>query len=327
MAFENLKKAQPQVIKLLENSITKDRLSHAYLFEGEKGTKKYDTALYLAMKLLCTEDDKPCGECHNCRRIKHGTHPNVYTVEPIKNSIRKQQITDLQIEFSKTSVEAGPKVYIIKNIELINPSAANSLLKFLEEPFPETHAILTTENSSRILPTIMSRSQVVQFTPLHNSVIERDLLDEGYPEEVAKIVSHLTNAISEAYDIASRDYFQDIVDGVKEINRLMISKEEPVIIYFDQLSSIIYQDDDANQLFIRTMILYQNDILSYFMGDMNHIVFVNEMETIAALARNKTKNRLIEELESMLELQAKFSSYINRSLAYDNLLLRLERGY
>ena len=136
MAFDKIRSSQPKVVKLIENSIKMDRLSHAYLFEGERGTRKFETAIYFAQLLLCTGDEKPCEVCHNCRRIKHQTHPNVYIVEPIKGSIRKKQIVDLQIEFSKTSIEPGPKVYIIKDIETINVGAANSLLKFLEEPHP-----------------------------------------------------------------------------------------------------------------------------------------------------------------------------------------------
>ncbi len=325
MAFEKLTSAQPQVIQLLENSIRKDRLSHAYLFEGERGTKKFEMAQYLAMRLLCTSDDKPCGECHNCRRIKHRTHPNVYVIEPIKNTIRKQQVIDLQMEFSKTSVEPGPKVYIIRNIEKINLQAANSLLKFLEEPTSHIHAILTTENLNRLLPTIISRSQIVSFTSVPDTIIKEELVEEGYPEEASSIVSRLTNSTTDAFDIASGDFFIDVVDLVKEIYNIVNTQEESVIIYFQENSSIIYQDSETNNLFLSIMVLYQKDILNYYMGDMNHIVFKNEMNTIGSIAKVKTKNRLIDELEHMLSLQSRMNSYINKNLAYDNMLLSLEK--
>ena len=74
MAFDKIKESQPKVVQLLENSLKKDRLSHAYLFEGEKGTRKFETALYFAQMLLCTsEESKPCLECKNCKRIDHYT--------------------------------------------------------------------------------------------------------------------------------------------------------------------------------------------------------------------------------------------------------------
>lgn len=325
MAFETLRESQPLVVQLIENSIKKDRLSHAYLFEGEKGTKKFEMGLYFAMKLLCKEENKPCGKCHNCKRIMHHTHPNVYIIEPVKNIIKKQQIQDLQREFNKTGVEPGPKIYIIKNLETVNTNAANSLLKFLEEPHPNIYAILTTENINRILPTIISRSQVIQFTSLTAKVVYKELVDEGYPEQTSHIISNLTTSTKEAFDMASNEFFIDIIDMVKQLYRLLLSGREPLVIYFQENSSIIYQDTNLNQLFISTLIIYQKDIIDYHIGNMYQIAFEEEIDIISAIARDKTKNRLIEELESMLTLKAKMNSYINFRLAYDNLLLQLER--
>ena len=325
MAFDKIKSSQPKVVQLLENSLKKDRLSHAYLFEGERGTYKFETALYFAQMLLCTGEEIPCLKCHNCRRIKNRTHPNVYVIEPIKNSIRKQQIIDLQKEFSKTRIEPGPKVYIIKNIETINISAANSLLKFLEEPYPETYAILTTENINRMLPTIISRSQVVQFSSLNKMIIEVDLIESGYPKAISRIVSNLTNSISEAIDIANNEYFLEILDLVKELNNIVASADESIIIYFEENSSIIYQDKLLSHLFLSLMIIYQKDIINYKISNLENIVFKDEINTLSIIASNKTKNRLIEELEKMLSLKSRLNSYINERLAYDNLLLSLER--
>lgn len=313
-------------MQLIENSIKKDRLSHAYLFDGEKGTKKFEFGLYFAMRLLCTnEGELPCGECHNCRRIQHHTHPNVHIIEPINNVVKKQQIQDLQRDFNKTSVEPGPKIYIIRNIELLHVNGANSLLKFLEEPHPNIYAILTTENIHRILPTIISRSQVIQFTSLSSKIVYQELVEEGYPEEMSNIISNLTSATGQAFDIASNEVFDDIVKMVKDIYRLLVSRDESLVIYFNENSSIIYQDNELNDLFISSLMIYQKDIIDYKIGNMYHIAFEEEMDTIQAIARDKTKNRLIEELESMLDLKSKINSYINFRLAYDNLLLKLER--
>ncbi len=325
MAFDKIKETQPKVVQLLENSLKKDRLSHAYLFEGERGTKKYETALYFAQMLLCTAEEVPCLKCHNCRRIKNGTHPNIYVIEPIKNSIRKKQIIDLQREFSKTRVEPGPKIYIIKNIETINTSAANSLLKFLEEPFEETYAILTTANINKILPTIISRSQVVQFSSLNKKVIAEDLMESGYPNTTASILSNLTNSITEAVDIANNEYFLEILDLAKDLFNIIATNDESIIIYFEENSSIIYQDKMLSDLFLSILIMYQKDIINYKINDLENIVFKDEMNTINTIAMNKTKNRLIEEFEKMLSLKTRLNSYINERLAYDNLLLSLER--
>lgn len=325
MAFDKIRSSQPMVVQLLENSIKKDRLSHAYLFEGEKGTKKFETALYFAQMLLCTENEKPCLSCHNCRRIANFVHPNVYIVEPINNMIKKQQIIDLQQEFSKTSIEKGPKIYIIKNIETVNINAANSLLKFIEEPHPQTYAILTTENINKLLPTIISRSQVVQFSSLSDAIIQSDLEEMGYPKQTSAIISKVTTSISEAIDISNNEFFLDILDLVKELNNIIAHQDESIIIYFGENSSIIYQDNSLSHLFLSLLIIYQKDIINFKINDLKHIVFLDEIETMETIARDKSKNRLIEELESMLSLKSRLNSYINERLAYDNLLLSLER--
>lgn len=326
MAFDTIKQSQPKVVQLLENSLKKDRLSHAYLFEGEQGTKKFDTAIYFAQMLLCKEEEnKPCLVCKNCKRIKQGIHPNVYVVEPQNNTIRKQQIQDLQTEFAKTGVEPGKKVYIIKDIDTINISAANSLLKFLEEPYPGIHGILTTNNISRMLPTIVSRSQVVQFSSLNKHIIEEELKEAGYEAETARVVSHLANSVEDGITVATSDYFLDVLDAVKDLFRLLAQRESSLVLYFNQNHSIIYQDKDISELFLSCLILYQKDFIHFQENDDAHIVFWNELSNIATIANYKTKQRLIDELEGMLSLKSRINSYINERLAYDNLLLELER--
>ena len=119
--------------------------------------------------------------------------------------------------------------------------------------------ILTSSNIQKILPTIISRSQVVQFSSVSNEIIEIELLEMGYPELSAKIVSRLTNSANEAVEIASSDFFLDLVEKVKDINNILATKEEPLVIYFNENSSIIYQDNDVNDLFISLMVLYQKD--------------------------------------------------------------------
>jgi DNA polymerase-3 subunit delta' len=327
MSFDAIKKSQPNVVTLLENSILKDRLSHAYLFEGEPGTKKFETALYFAQMLLCTsEKEKPCLVCHNCKRIAQGIHPNVYVIEPIKGMIRKNQIQELQIEFSKTAVEPGKKVYIIRDIDTINVAAANSLLKFLEEPFAGVHAILTTSNIRRTLSTIVSRSQVISFRLIDKKIIQNELEEAGYQSDRARVLSHLTNNTNKAIDLANNEYFEDVLESVHEIYEMLSKGEKGLPIYFEQNFSIIYQERESISLFLDCMILFQKDILHLMSLDKVHIVFQEKLGVLEALSLQKTKEKRIQELERMLDLQGRLRSYINSKLALDNLFLDLERG-
>ncbi len=326
MAFDKIKQSQPHVVKLLENSLKKDRLSHAYLFEGELGTKKFETAIYFAQMLLClNEESRPCLECKNCRRVQNHIHPNVYIIDSNNSMIKKQEIEELQYEFAKTAIEVGPKIYIIRNIENLNQFGSNSLLKFLEEPYPNIHAILTTSNINRILPTIISRSQIVSFHSINAKLIEEELIEQGFEGETSRILSNLTNSTDSAIEISNNEYYLDLVEFVKDIYQIIDNSSEPLVIYFTENNSIIYQDKEISILFLSLMIIYQKDVISYITENTKNIVFKDEINTIAGIVSRKTKNRLIEELEHMLRLQSRINNYINTRLAFENLLLELER--
>ncbi|MFE5278853.1 DNA polymerase III subunit delta', partial [Bacillus cereus] len=181
---------------MLKNSIKKGRLAHAYLFEGMRGTGKKDVSLLLSKSLFCTQPVDgymPCEVCHNCKRINSGNHPDIHIVEPDGASIKKQQIQMLQEEFAKTGVESKKKVYTIVHADRMTVNAANSLLKFLEEPTSETTAILLTEQTQKILPTILSRCQIVTFKQLSSEHLIQKLVERGVSEKKAPIIAQLTN--------------------------------------------------------------------------------------------------------------------------------------
>jgi len=323
MAFEKLESTQQNVVKLLRNSYKKDRLSHAYLFEGERGTFKFQTALYFAQLLLCTSDDKPCGKCHNCKRIHNQNHPNLFIIEPENGQIKKQQIIELQTEFSKTSVEKGSKIFIIKDVDKLRVESANSLLKFIEEPFPNTFGILTTTNINSILPTIISRSQIVTFHSLNKNLIKEELASLGYESMQAKVVSQITNNIDDAINILNSEAFLPIFDIVTEVYNILAAKDESVLLYFNKNSSIIYQDNNTS-LFLSLMIMYQKDMISVLIDNESSIIFNDEIETMKKIVANKNLKRIMGELEYLLDLLSKSHFNINRSLAFDNMLIELE---
>ena len=106
MDFNFLLKTQPKVVKLIDNSLKKNRVSQVYLFDGVKGTPKYQAAMYLASKLLC-ENNCGCGTCLDCRRLEENVHPRLFKIEPTKNdlssanaTIKKEQMELLEKEFS-----------------------------------------------------------------------------------------------------------------------------------------------------------------------------------------------------------------------------------
>ena len=131
------------------------------MFDGERGTGKEAIALFFAKLLLCEspENSVPCETCHSCRRVTSSNHPNVTIIRPDGQDIKKEQMSNLIYKMTKKGYEAGRKIYIISRADRMNIAAANTLLKFLEEPEGDVTAILLTDSYQSILPTIQSRCQ------------------------------------------------------------------------------------------------------------------------------------------------------------------------
>lgn len=163
-----LREQQPVVYHTLKNVLEQDKIAHAYMFSGPKGTPKKETAYLLAQSLVCDHHGFACEECEVCQRIAHNEYADMIYLDGTSVSIKKDDIVKLQHDFNKTGLETyGKKVYILDHAENATPDALNSLLKFLEEPSSDMVAILLVEQIDRVLPTIVSRCQNIPFTALN----------------------------------------------------------------------------------------------------------------------------------------------------------------
>ena len=169
MSFSDLKQ-QKTVAEQLRRSLERERLAHAYLFAGPRGSGKEATARTLAKALNCLEKNHDCcsdgiRECDSCRRVDEGAHPDVYWVRPESKSRRIQ--VDQMREFMKAvnlrSSMGGVKVGIIVDADCMNEEASNAFLKTLEEPPAQTVIILLCSEPQRLLPTILSRCLKISF--------------------------------------------------------------------------------------------------------------------------------------------------------------------
>lgn len=180
--------SQPIAAKTLHNAIVSNTIAHAYLFVGSKGTPKKEAAYDLIATLVCnnTIEHHACHKCSACLRVKANTYSDLIVLDGTKQSIKKEAILQLQEQFNKTAIEkSGKKIYLIDMAENATTEALNSLLKFLEEPSGvNTYAILMTDNIERLLPTIVSRCQVIQFRqPSINDLIELSKKEGNSPIE------------------------------------------------------------------------------------------------------------------------------------------------
>jgi DNA polymerase-3 subunit delta' len=163
---------QDQAIALLLRAVGSGRLAHAILFDGPDGVGKRSAALGLALALCCPEEpNQGCGVCDVCRRILAGQHPDVRVLAPETNQIVLEQAKDVVALASSRPHEARARVLVIDQADCLNPSAANCLLKTLEEPLTGNFIVLVTAAPARLLPTIRSRCQRVRFVGIRPAIL------------------------------------------------------------------------------------------------------------------------------------------------------------
>jgi len=189
VGFKNVA-GNSRVKKILRTALQRHRVPNSLLFCGPEGVGKTAMATTLAKALNCKAGrDDACEECESCKAIEAGRFPDVLGIAPEKDIIKIEQMRFIK-QFAHLRPFSGTKrVFIVEQADKMNEESGNSLLKVLEEPPSFTHIILVTSNPFRILPTIRSRCQVLGFSRIGREEIERILVEQGYPEEQAKLLS------------------------------------------------------------------------------------------------------------------------------------------
>lgn len=160
----NINKIGKAQANFLYRAYNNKQLAQSYLFVDSDEEEALNTAYWLACLFNCTGQNKPDGKCQNCRQIISGNHPDVLLVEPEgKQTLGIDQIRPLKEELAKSPVESTRRFFFINEAERLTLPAANALLNLLEEPIAPVVSILITNNSDQILPTVRSRTQIVNF--------------------------------------------------------------------------------------------------------------------------------------------------------------------
>jgi len=196
MTFRDLI-GQPHARLVLQGALRSGRISHAYLFVGPHGVGRLTAARAFAQALLCAQGgEDACGVCGPCRKVARGTHPDLRVIAPgrteagaERRAVAIDQVRDLKHDAAYPPYEARWKVYIIEDTEAMRAEAANSLLKLLEEPPPNIVIILLSESTEALLPTLVSRAQLVRFGPVPAREIARALTERGIPPSRARTLA------------------------------------------------------------------------------------------------------------------------------------------
>jgi DNA polymerase-3 subunit delta' len=158
---------QQRVKEMFARALRESTLSHAYLLSGPEGLAKTAFARELGVALVASCGG--CGICGECDRARRGIHPDLHVVEREGDLIRVAQVEPVIADLSLKPFAAGRRVWVIPEVEYLHPAAANKLLKSIEEPPDYVFFLLVTDRLERVLPTIVSRCQLVEFRPLSDA--------------------------------------------------------------------------------------------------------------------------------------------------------------
>lgn len=314
MSFQKVL-GQETAVQILQDELKGGRIHHAYLFTGKKGIGKKTVAVEFAKALFCNDEGiDACEKCLSCRKIEHENHPDlIITGIEEGDSIKIDQIRELQRQLAFKPYDGQWKVHIIEEADSLTPEAANSLLKTLEEPPHYGIIILLAEELDQLLPTVISRCQKIQFNPLSVEIIEKKLLEEGCKGEDIKLIARLADgSLGRAFRLVKNaDFFvqrKKILENMYKISELDAVK---IFQFVDEIISF-FNDKDEISIFYLILSWYR-DIILCNQGYYNEIVNYDYLEKIKLSSQYYS----LEELISIVELVNNIEGYIRSNVRKD----------
>lgn len=326
---DELQLVQPIVMKQLQTIYEKNRMAHAYIFDGEKGTGKRDVMTFFVKLLLCEHpsNNVPCETCRHCIRVDSGNHPNVKQVEPEGQFIKIDQIRDLIAEMMMTGVESGRKIYILHHADKLNTASANMLLKFLEEPDGEVTAILLTEQLQSILPTIRSRCQHIKFSKVPRQILMERLMEQGVTHSMASTVSMVTNEFETALALTKEEQFAHARKTVLKLVEVVKNNvHEALLLVHEEWLPSFKEKAEIEQALDLLLFAYR-DIVAIKANPDAACTYPDMLHVFKEMALHTTYERLSSQMQAVLQARANLQRNMNRTLLMEQLMLNLQEGY
>ena len=280
------KNKQENAYRIFSSAIENNYISHAYLIDENNCDLSFDIVLSFVKEVLARdleEEEKTV----LFKRIDDGNYQEIKVIVPDGNIIKKQQILDLQHEFSTKSIEGSKRVYIIRDADKMRSETANSMLKFLEEPDNDILAIIMTNKFSAILPTIISRCQIIK---LNNN---EDKIDD------------------EMIDLAINFVYNVEKNGIKTILR-----ENELL-----NSSIGFKERDKFELFFEEMIEIYYNIMKVYTG--NNIKYSSYIDKLKEIANMNNISEISRKIDYLVKAKSRIKNNVNLNLLVDDLIINI----
>ena len=317
------------ILKYISSAVENNRVSHAYILNGERGSGKKMLANLFAMTLLCeTGDNEPCGKCHSCKQAESGNHPDIIRVTHEKpNSI---SVDDIRTQVNNTvdiKPYQGPyKVYIIPQADMMTPQAQNAILKTIEEPPSYAVFLLLTENAETLLPTINSRCVMLKLRNIKDTLIKKYLMENlEIPDYKADMCTAFAQGnMGRAIMLANSDHFNEIreeaVQLLKHINEMELNE---IVAAVKNIS--VYKLEITDYLDI-IMIWYRDVLLYKATKEIDKVVFKDQLQSIKEQARKSSYEGIELILESLEKAKARLKANVNFDLVMELLFLTLKEN-
>lgn len=309
---------QQHIYNVLKQNKLKDRLSHAYLFYGDDGVGKKEMAYALACLFYCEHDG--CLACETCKNILEGQHLNVSYIGVLdsKKLISKEQITDLQEEFSKTSLLDGPRIYIVDGIDTASASAQNSLLKFIEEPVNNTPTIgiFIATDLANVVSTIVSRCSLLHFPSIEVKRLMQNLKEDGVEALDASLASLLINNVDEAKELLQSKIYLDAKTIFLEFLEIK-NKKQSVLFFVNSATKFSLENI---RYFFKWLIALYEDVFKA--EDKEDLILISLYDKIIMYAKTEF-SMLKARFEFILDLYSKRNYNVSAKNVMHELMTKL----
>ena len=277
-------------IKDIENKC----VTHAYLIDENNFSDSFNFVLSFVKAILCDNnnyDNTKCDNCSLCKRIDDGNYPELKIISADGMYIKKQQIVDLQQEFSRSTVEGKKRIYIIRDCEKMRTEAANSMLKFLEEPEDDIIAILMTNNINNVLSTIISRCKVIK---LNNNIDNNFVVDKDLENLAIDFVYHMEKN------------WVDTLINIKDIwfSKVAAKERDKMLVVFDLMMDIYYD--------MMKIITGNKKIKCKFLEDR-----------IIELSKLNNLDKILEKINILIDAKDSIKFNVNSNLLMDSIIVSI----